>query len=504
MVDKKLFVKNSLSGLFQKIIVSIINLFAITIFIRIKGAEIYGVYALIGVLGDLGRLSELGFNKTLVKFLSEQGRTKESSQDIIVASIVMLCILIPVTVFLVFACNFILLNVFNVPKHLLDQAKQLYYYALAANALLLLGGLYNAVIESQRYIYKTSFLQLVQSLSYWGLIIIAILLGFGLREIGMAVFLSAFIWFVLTVGVMKSIWGRIDLSGFTHYIKQSFRKLTKYSVKVYVSSLLGFLEEPLIKILVSNFCGIKYVGFLDVGIRVKSQLFRLLQTLVYPFFQLFSELKDKKQISAILKDVEEKIILAMIPMCIIIAYCSGSFIHLWLATGEHSIINSTIVITVGALLFQLTIMPNVYYLTIYHPNILVLTQAVAIVINIIVIYIGHFFLGYSSIYFGFASIYGTQFLMRLYYQKKFLNCTLFSDKTYLKNLIIAVGLLSLAGISIAYLFRHSNIINLIINPIVIVILTLFFYKYFALIKNDDIKKYLGNNNFWPLKWIFTK
>lgn len=138
MIDKKLFAKNSFSGFIQKIIIALITFLAIPIFIHTKGAQVYGIFATISVLGELGRLTELGFNKTLVKFLSNQGKIKESSHDIIVATIIVLSTLIPVTVFLLLADKFVLLKIFKIPLTGLYQSQQLYFYAVVANALLLL------------------------------------------------------------------------------------------------------------------------------------------------------------------------------------------------------------------------------------------------------------------------------------------------------------------------------------------------------------------------------
>jgi O-antigen/teichoic acid export membrane protein len=434
----------------------------------------------------------LGFNKTLVKFLSIQGKIKESSQDIVVASIIVLSILVPVTVFLFLADKFVLLTIFKIPESNLFQTRQLYFYAVAANGLLLLGSLYSSVIESQRYIYKINILQLIYSFLYWGLIIVVLLLHLDLRHIGLAIFVSSTIWFIMIIVTMKSIWGKFEIHGIRHYFKKSFKKLTNYSFKIYLSSLLSFFEEPLIKILVSNFFGVTYVGYLDIGIRVKSQIIRLVQTLVYPLFQLFSEIRDKIKLKFIIKDIEEKLILLMLPVCMIIITCTGSFIHLWLATNNSAIIWSTIIVTVGALILQFPIMPTIYYLTIYYPGTLILTQVIIIFINIIIIYVGHFFIGYYSIYLSFIVYYITQAVLRLYYQKRFLDCSLFNDKKYLNNFLIALFLLSLSGIFLHFLFSYNKFLNLTISPLVILALTFLLYKYLKLFTSDDIKKYSLN------------
>jgi len=489
MIDKKLYAKNSFSGFFQKIVIALITFLAIPIFIHTKGAQVYGIFATITVLGELGRLTELGFNKTLVKFLSLQGKIKESSHDIVVASIIILSILIPVTTFLFLSDKFVLLKIFGIPQHNLFQTRQLYFYAVAANGLLLLGSLYSSVIESQRFIYKINILQLIYSFLYWGLIIVVLLLRLDLRYIGLAIFVSSAVWFIMIVATMKSIWGKFEISGIRQYFKKSFKKLTNYSFKIYLSSLLAFFEEPLIKILVSNFFGVTYVGYLDVGIRIKSQILRLVQTLVYPLFQLFSEIKDNIRLKFIIKDIEEKLVLLMVPASIILITCTGSFIQLWLGTNNSTIIWSTVIVTVGALLFQFPIMPTIYYLTIYYPATLIFTQIIIILINIIIIYIGHFFIGYSSIYLSFIVYFIAQAVLRLYYQKRYLNCALFTDMHYLKNFIIAFAMLSVSGILLHYFLSYNKFLNLIISPLILLSMTFFLYKYLQLLTSEDIKKY---------------
>jgi O-antigen/teichoic acid export membrane protein len=492
MVDKKLFAKNSFSGLIQKIIIAIITFLAIPIFIHTKGKEIYGIFATISVLGELSRLTELGFTKTLIKFLSIQGRTKESSQDILIATIVVLCILVPVTCFLFVADNFVLLSILRIPLNQIEQSREFYYYAVAANSLLLMGSLYSSVIESQRYIYKINILQLVYSLLYWCLIILVLLLGYDLRAIGLVIFASALIWFVLTIGMMRYIWGPFHLSGFGKYFKTSFKKLTNYSLKIYLSSILAFFEEPLIKILVSNFFGVTYVGYLDIGIRIKSQIYRLLQTLIYPLFQLFSEIQDKVKLRFILKDIQEKLFIITAPLCIILITCTGSFIHLWLRNSDSTIIWTAIIITSGALLFQFTIMPTIYFLTIYHPTTLIFTQVIIILVNAVTVYVGHFFIGYYSVYLSFILFYITQALLRLYYQKKYLNCSLFTDKKLLRNFIVSLLILSLMGGGLNISLNHSNLLNILISPIVLGLATLFLFKFLNIITKEDILKYFGN------------
>lgn len=502
MIDKKLFAKNSVSGFVQKIIIAIVTFIAIPIFIHVKGAQVYGIFAAVAVLGELGRLTEMGFNKTLIKFLSSQGKTKESSQDIVVAFAVVFTLLVGMTTTLLFLSDFVLIKVLNIPHNDLYQSRQLFTFAIIANGLLLLGNLFSSVIESQRFIYKINILQLVYSMLYWGLIILVLVFGFDLKEIGLVIFIAALVWFMLITRMMLKIWGKFEMKGFFSYFKVSLKKQTSYSVKVYLSSLLSMFEEPLIKVLIANFFGLSFVGFFDIAVRIKSQVYRLLQTLVYPVFQLFSEMKDPKQVNVFMKEIEEKLFLALGPLSVIVACCTGSFIDIWLGDGQSTVIMSVIVITVGALFLQLTILPTVYYLTIYHPTVLVLTQIAGIVFNIGIIYFLRNLIGYNAIYISFAVYYVTNLVLRLYYQKKYLGTKLFTEKTFLYNFLLGLFLLIVAGGSLSILFSSSPLLNLIITPILLLLLTFLIFKNMRLLVSEDFEKYPIMK--FAQKWFLSK
>ena len=81
---RKLFIKNSASGLLQLLITATLTFVTIPVFIRKLGADNYGIFSIISIVGSVNVFANLGLNISLIKFLAEQGKSKESDHDIIV------------------------------------------------------------------------------------------------------------------------------------------------------------------------------------------------------------------------------------------------------------------------------------------------------------------------------------------------------------------------------------------------------------------------------------
>ena len=73
MTRKKVLINNSLSGVCQLVITALLTFFSIPIFIHKLGTELYGVFALVSVIGNLNLFTNLGLDVALRKFIAEQG-----------------------------------------------------------------------------------------------------------------------------------------------------------------------------------------------------------------------------------------------------------------------------------------------------------------------------------------------------------------------------------------------------------------------------------------------
>ena len=99
---KRLLVKNSVSGVLQILITLLFTFLVVKIFINQLGSELYGVFSLISILGNLNILSGLGITTSLIKYISEQGRTQQSHTDIITSFIIVTSLMLPISLIALF------------------------------------------------------------------------------------------------------------------------------------------------------------------------------------------------------------------------------------------------------------------------------------------------------------------------------------------------------------------------------------------------------------------
>ena len=489
--NKRLFAKNSITGVVQKILIAILTFVTIPVFIRLLGMESFGIFATISVLGDLSRLTNVGFHIALIKFLSLQGRTQESSYDILVGFTSMLLIMVVVSSLLIFFNNYIILNIFNISVENFTESRVLYNYLVLANAFLFIGMPLSAVLESQKMIYKVNYLQLVYSFFYWGAMLIVLALGYDLRTVGLVAFLAALVWFILTLILARMAWGPLKYGGLLPNYLKSVKKQLGYGVKVYFSGLLALFLEPLTKILVANFFGVAFVGFIDIGLRIKNQLSRIIRTALWPLFQHFAELTDKKEIARIVNELQEKLTLLIIVLNVILIFSAKSLVTLWIGEDVEIITMTLVVITVCALMRHI-FEPNNLYLGVHRPTSLVLIQILMIIFNLLPIYFLHKLLGYQVVYMGFILSTLVYFIVNFYLQKRFLEKLIFEKTKDLVKVFVLTGILLFTGYTLNFIIQNKPWLDLFSTPLILGVLAFLLIRNLSLITKKDIDIYLDD------------
>ncbi|MCC6255620.1 MAG: oligosaccharide flippase family protein [Ignavibacteriaceae bacterium] len=490
---KKLLIKNSLFGFGQSIVNFLLILIAVPIFIKMLGIESYGVFALVMVVGNLNTFANLGIVNALVKYIASQGKTKESNFDIAVNIILTVLVIFPLTLLAIYLNKFILLDLLKVPLKLFAEANLLYYWLLCTNILLLIGQIFKSILDALQKIYITSLLQLFYNILYWGLILLTLILGYNLSSIGVAIFASALIWFIFILIKALKEWGSLSLKGLRNNFKYSAKKQLNYGLKIYASGLLGFFAEPLMKILISNFIGIVEVGFFDIALKLKNQLSGVISQIFYPLFPFIAEQKDKSLIRKYIHDLEQKTFYLIVPIIVIINFTMYSFINIWLGNNNDIISITAILFISFYLLGSSTVLPMYMFLLAkdFVDKILFI-QFLNTLFYIISFLITVKTIGYFSIIISYSTAILSSFICLIYYQKKYLNSFIFdSSMNFIKLLIIGCLLFSIG--TITNLFITTNLLRLVIDPIIIVLVSIILYRKFKMITILDIERYTGND-----------
>jgi len=492
---RKLLIKNSLSGILQSFINIALVFTVIPIFINELGKVEYGVFSLIIVAGNLNIFTNLGLTTALIKFLSEQGKVKESHYDIIVTFFLTIMVLLPLTLLAAYFNRFILLDVLKIPLKFFYDAKDFYLFLLSANFLLISGQVAKAVLDSGQQIIVTNFIQILYNIIYWGFILLMLLLGYHLPQIGMVSFIAALIWFIIITYKALQYWGKLSIRGLSDNYKRIIKKQINYGSKIYASGLIGFFYEPLSKIIISHYIGISEVGFFDIAVRIKNQLWGIISKMFYPLYPLLSSMVDKRKIKTLIHDLEQKTFIFMIPLITIIIYVTTPLVRLWIGRDVQIISISVIYILSIFMFGSITVLPNYQFLTVKgQADKTIVLQASNVFFNIVVFFITFkwLHLGYYAIIVSNVSAITSSFVISLYYQQKFLNSLIFDNWRQVTELLILATINMILGYFLNIIII-SDWLKLIIIPIILILSTLIQYRYFKFFSKKDFKRYLGEN-----------
>jgi len=492
---KKILVKNSIFGLVQGVLNLLLVFWAVPVFIRKLGSESYGVFAIVMVIGNLNTFTNLGLTSALVKFISEQGRTEESNIDIVVNLMMLVGLTLPLVFIILALSRFVLTDILNIPPKIYGEAKWLFLWVVLANFFLLIGQVFKSILDALQKIYITSLQQLIYNLLYWGLILTFLYMGLSLPAIGLAVFMSAFIWLVITIISSLREWGKISFSGVRNNIKDSMRKQLRYGIKIYASGLIGFFYEPLSKILVSNFIGVTQVGFFDIALRLRSQLWGFIAKIFYPLFPFISEQKDKSIVRKYVHDLEQKTFLVVAPVVGIVILLMHPFIQIWIGKDVEIISITAIFIISFHLIGSSTVIPNYQFLMAKDlAQKTIILQLSNVVFNSALFLLTVHFIGYYALIVGNVAAIVSSFSLSLYYQKKFLNSLIFDSFSQVLRLFASLALMLVIGSLVKELLDGHNTLIMLVLPTVLFPMTIFLYKVLGLVRVEDVYRYFGTNN----------
>lgn len=495
MSEKRKIIFSSVSGVIQLIVTAILTFVSIPVFMNKLGSETYGIFAVISVVGNLGLFTNLGINTSLTKFIAEQGKGRTSNLDIMVALIINLCILLPVTALAYVLTSFILIDILKIPSEYYVQAEQLFHLLLLSNAVILTGQIFTSVLDSLQRMYLTNTAQLIYSLFYWGGIIIVLFMGYGLVQVGYIILLASVLWFVLILFLLLKYWGLFTVRFSLEELKQHASKQVKYGLQVYSAGLVAFFNEPLFKIIISATFGLSAVAYFDIALKVRNQLSGLFHKLLSPMFPFMSQSnKGNVFLGGMIKDLNHKIFLLALPLAVILLLTCYDIVTLWLRTD---IINYTFfivgIVTPYIILSPLTLPVYLYLLAKGHPGKTIVMQASSVVVNLLFFYLFYRVLGIYAIILSNALSYLASYLLGIYYQYKYLDIKYFFDPKQV--LLFVLLLLCFAAISGVRLFVSNEWLYICIIAVGISAVAVKYYKCFNFVSREDIERYFPGNKF---------
>ncbi len=492
MTRKKVLINNSLSGVCQLVITALLTFFSIPIFIHKLGTELYGVFALVSVIGNLNLFTNLGLDVALTKFIAEQGKSVESDKDILMSLLLSFSIIFPVSIIAYLFRSFLISGLLDIPTIYYQEAEKLFCFLLPANAILLVGQTFIAVFNGIQRIYLSNMIQLIYSCIYWGGIIIVVSLGYQLGTVGLVILIAALIWITINIFCFHYYWGRIQGRIRKTHLWRNARKQIGYGTKIYTSGVVAFFNEPLFKILISNYFGVNTVAYFEIALKIRGQVAGLFNKLMQPLFPYLSQLTDTEFISRLIEDITKKIFWLVLPFCCILLFSSHDIVALWI---RYDITNYSLfiigIVVPYLVLSPLTLPIYCYLLGKNHPEKTIIIQFSSVIVNIVAFYILYHIIGIYAIILSNALSYLASYLLGVYYQKRYLQIQYkINWNSIFKMLIIFIVYM---GLYYLLQFIHNYWIAIIITVTSVLLVTALLYKHFQIITKDDIECYCLNN-----------
>jgi O-antigen/teichoic acid export membrane protein len=492
MAGKQL-VKNSIIGVVQLILTSILTLISVPIFIHKLGMELYGIFAIVSVIGNLNLLTNFGLNGALLVYIAKQGKCRESDHDIVVTQIIIITLTAIFTIISVIFSNFILLDILKVPYQHFAESKNLLILLVFANSILLVGQTYTAIIDANQKIYLTNICQFIYSFSYWGGLIVAVSMGGNLTIIGIIALTSAILWFFIVMFISKQIWGKLDIIGVFLNFKKTAKKQLIYGSKIYLSGLAGLMFEPLSKILLSNFVGLNAVAFFEIGSKIRGQINGLITKALYPLYPYIASTPKSDLLIKRLFDFSKIIQLIVIPISIIVIFLMPFLLKLWLGPQNLQQTSIFVIIMSSSLLL---LSPPVFLIYQYlaaknmaEKNFCV--QLTSAIVNVIIFFMFVNKFGIYSILFSNTLGLFSSYIICISYQHIYWGINFRKEIPYYLN-ISAYGIIITIICAVIRHYIQVSILDLVIYPFTIGTSFIIFIRMQKLINNDKLEFYFDH------------
>ena len=501
---KTLLITNALSGFGQAVINLILLLCVVPIFIKELGGQAYGVFALVMVIGNLNTFTNLGLSSALVKFLAEQGKCDESNADIVVCLVVYSLVGITLITGAIYFADYILLRILAVPTSLLHEARILYTWSLYANFMLLVGQIFKSILDSLQKVYITNILQVVYACVYWGSILGILHWHPDLGAVGVGIFVSAFIWLFFSITISVKEYGLFRISRVQPHFVNSLKKQVGYGAQIYVGGVIGFFYEPLSQILISHFIGVAEVGYFDIALRLRNQMWGIISKIFYPLYPFISEQNDHALIRRYINEIGLKMFYMVFPAIAVVVFVTGPFMRVWLGGNHINLIALTAIVITSFHLIGSTQIPTYHFLlakdlarkTIY-------AQLCNVAMSVVFFILFVRFAGYYAAIIGNVAGITSSFLLVVFYQRRYLGSTMFHSIGTMCKLMVTFIILLCLGCLIKMEIVMSDISFIIIYPLIACVTCVLFYRVFGLVKKSDIDRYFGTSNFLARILLFV-
>ncbi len=342
-------VKNTLFNSVGKFFSIFVTFITTPYIIAVLGKELFGVWAVFGVLTQYFNLLDFGIRPSFVKYVSHYNTKKQyiKINQIVNTGLVFYLVMGVILVGIVFLVSHWLINFFNVPLEYSADA----LFVIRLGVILFASGNLLSVFSGvmlglQRMEYQNT-IGVINGALRMIAIFSVLSLGFGIRGLIISNAVILVIAFFLNFYFAKRIFPKLSFN-LLKFRFSTFKQLLGFGVNVQVSQAASLVNFQLDRILIPHYVGIAAVSFYDLGIKISRTVrdFPLLirSALMPAVAELYAQKKFDKIYNVFLKVSRYSLLVGM-PVAFFIFFNAKLIMLAWVGSGfdEAAIILQIIV-----------------------------------------------------------------------------------------------------------------------------------------------------------------
>jgi len=455
--------------------------------LRILGNAKFGIWAIAGVVTSYAQLSDMGMTIAIVKFVAEHWTKRDVKRINSIVSTAFFSFVVVggiVAGGILFLRHFIVVNLLKVPPELQTEAIFIVTGIIIIFYFELLFSVYNSVLLGIQRMDVTNVIstssKILKALGMY----LFLASGFGLKGLIFNGAIFSALTIVANVFLARRLTRGLKVNPFLFSFAE-LRRVVKYSINIFIATLMGFGQDPLNKIILAALTSLSFVSFYEIGNRVKDALRQLFQIGLMPLLPVSSELQsesNKKELERIYLSTSRMLYLFAVPVFFIVIVVAEPLVQVWLGDGYNFAARAIQFLMLGNL-FSLLISPQ--YIILYgigKPQLNTLVSSVNGFTNIVIAFILVRLIGYYGVLLAVLfSLFSSSILMIYLFHR----ATGYSFLKYIQSLpwklLIIVSVLT--GSIWLILMKITNLKSLLATVIAFSISYL--VAFIVLLKDDE-------------------
>lgn len=301
--------------------------------IRNLGDVNYGIYVILGVIGGIFTIANLGMGDATLKYVAQYAATddRQEIQKVFTSTFLIYALFGGMITLLLWFCPNIFVRLLKIDRF--DGILQLFRITIVTFWIHLLNGCFAAIPQAvQRYEF-CAFTSIFQNILQFASVFIVIRFSYGIKGLIYATFLNAVIILTLNLGIAKCLMPYIR---FRWPGMDGFKKVLNYGMTIFGSQMIGLLWQHSDNIILSALIGPQAVSYFSVPMQTVGKGFGLIASGSAVLFPRFSELssncdENKEKIKELYVKTTQVGLFASIIMCVPLAVMIPDFLRLWIS-----------------------------------------------------------------------------------------------------------------------------------------------------------------------------